>query len=381
MSIIRIMGALELSGGRPLLVVGARARACRGFGTVADGDGWELWAAADDPRSVRRIAPEGDGVRTEQEAGNTVHRWQTAEGHVTARVWGPGTSGSRFVQANADAPTLMSPAGPASIARPASLMLIARASLTEPADWLSRMREYHELRLRAVDADCSPLERAAFELRCAEIAAHAEPVHRVSMRVPNDAFFGSFKYNIRLYEHDDLHRATCYYDVPLYLKLKDDPELAYIPRRNFERLDHQDRVRLVREECFAIALERVVIPAEALGIHCRPEDAHLYALHRVCTDLATGWFRDFAIEAFADAECLDTDYVERFHDAARTGRARARHDGPLPADVRQAMIGFLDRVGRRQRLAGLPGAMPGIAGTEAAAARPSSGAGATVFAG
>ena len=150
------------------------------------------------------------------------------------------------------------------------------------------------------------------------------------MRVPNATFFGEFKHDdIRLYEHDDLHRTTCYYGEPLYQSAKDDKTLAFIPRRNFERMSPLDRGRLVREECHAIALERVIIPAQALGVACDAERAYFYALHRICTDLATGWFREFAIESFEQLARPDVDFTGRFAHAVDTGsRAPAgrRHD-------------------------------------------------------
>jgi len=342
----------------PLLAVGARAHAQSGLEAAAGNAEWELWASADDIPSACRVIPAGANAKAAQASGHTVFRWPAPEGGITARVCATGASGAMFIRANADAPRVMTPTGLVPVARPASLMLIAKASLIEAEDWLAHMREYHDLRPHVRDEDISPLERSAYELRSREAAARAKPVHRVSMRVPNEVFFGSFTHgDIRLYEHDDLHCATCYYDVPLYLKLKAEPELAFIPRGNFERLDHRDRVRLVREECFAIALERVVIPAETLGIRYRPEEAYLYALHRVCTDLATGWFRDFAIDAFPDAEAIDTDYVDRFHAAISAGRARRRRKGPISAGIRQALADNLDRVASRQWLAGLPGEM------------------------
>ena len=256
------------------------------------------------------------------------------------------------------------------MAQPTSLRLIARASLVEPENWFPRICTYHALRAGIRDADVTPLEQLACERFSREVAARAKPVHQISMRTPNEVFFQGFTRDaIRLYDHDDLHRTTCYYDVPLYLMLKDEPELAYIPRRNFDRLANADRVRLVREECFAIALERVVIPAEALGIRYRAEDAYLYALHRVCTDLATGWFRDFAIDQFPEAERIDMDFVDRFHAAVAAGRVRTRNNGPVSAAVRQALADNLDRVASRQRLAGLPGEIPLASGHEALAAR------------
>ena len=361
------MNVLALSG-LPLLVVGERALGHWGFGSATNAGDCEIWAWTDAAPPACCIAPGGAVAQAEVADGHAAFHWNTPAGHVTARIWATGTSGALFVQANAGAPTTATPAGLVPVARPTSLLLMARAALIEPEDWLARIRAYHDLRAHVRDSDALPTERAAYERRAQEIAARAAPVHRVSMRVPNETFFrGYSRDEIRLYNHDDLHRTTCYYDIPLYLKLKDEPELAYIPKCNFDRLGPEDQVRLVREECFAIALERVVIPAEALGVRYGAEDAYLYALHRICTDLATGWFRDFAIDRFPEAERIETDFVDRFRAAVAAGRVRTRNNGPISAAVRAALADNLDRVARRQRLAGLPGAMPAAQAACAAA--------------
>jgi len=353
----------------PMLIVGERARAHWGFGSAANAGDCELWARADAAPSACRIAPGGAEAEAEPADGHAAFQWNTPAGHVTARIWVSGTSGALFVQANAGGPTTATPVGLVPVARPTSLLLLARAALIEPEDWLARIGAYHELRANVRDSDVSPPEQAAYERRAQEIAARAASVHRVSMRVPNETFFrGYTRDEIRLYDHDDLHRTTCYYDVPLYLKLKDEPELAYIPKSNFDRLAPEDRVRLVREECFAIALERVVIPAETLGVRYCAEDSYLYALHRICTDLATGWFRDFAIDMFPEAARIDTDFVDRFRAAVAAGRVRTRNNGPISPAVRAALAANLDRVANRQRLAGLPGAMPRVQAACSAAA-------------
>ena len=79
-------------------------------------------------------------------------------------------------------------------------------------------------------------------------------------------------------------------------------------------------------------------------------------LHRICTDLATGWFREFAIECFDELARPDVDFTERFAHAVDTGSVRPRGDGTISTGQRRALRDCLARVAERQRLAGLPGA-------------------------
>ena len=323
------MKAVILSG-LPALVVGARAAArADGSPTAADTP-WELWATATALPSRLQLTGDGPEADYAMVDGHAVFTFVADPASVTVRVMLAGTPGTMFIAANAGEARMATPAGPIPGARIASLLLINRACLFDTRDWWARMREFQRLRQQVCNDDATPAEVAAFTALRREVESRTPPVHRATMRAPNEAFFGEFKHDdIRLYEHDDLHRTTCYYDEPLYLSAKDDKSLAIIPRSSFERMSHQDRGRLVREECHAIALERVVIPARALGLHCDPADAYLYALHRICTDLATGWFRDFAIDCFDELSRADTDFAGRFAHAVATGAVRARESGAL----------------------------------------------------
>ena len=93
----------------------------------------------------------------------------------------------------------------------------------------------------------------------------------------------------------------------------------------------------MREECYAIALERMVLPATAFALAVEATDAYLYALHRVSTDLATGWFRDFAIDHFPQLATPDRDYVGRFEAACAAGDVRMKATLPIAPDVRDAL--------------------------------------------
>ncbi len=341
----------------PALVVGARA-AARVDGVRVDAPlPWELWATATVLPSRLQLAPNGTVADYAMVDGHAVFAFQSVAAPVTVRVMQAGTPGAMFIAANAGETPMVTPGGAIPGARRASLLLISRAFLFDTRDWWLRMREFQRLRQQVRDVDATPAEGAAFTALSREVEARTPPVHRASMRAPNATFFGEFKHDdIRLYEHDDLHRTTCYYAEPLYLSAKADKSLAIIPRSSFDRLSHQDRGRLVREECHAIALERIVIPSRALGMACDPAHAYLYALHRICTDLATGWFRDFAIEHFDELSRPDIDFAGRFMQAVEAGEVRPRESGAMGPGQRRAMETHLARVSERQHVAGLPGA-------------------------
>ncbi|MEP7328758.1 MAG: hypothetical protein ABI777_06065 [Betaproteobacteria bacterium] len=339
----------------PCLVVGARAANHHGRGDAGVDTPWEIWAAAATLPSRLQLAADGAEADYDMVDGHALFHFNGGVAPVMVRVMLTGTPGAMFIAANADADIVITPAGAIPGARLASLLLIHRALLFDTQGWWIRMQAFQQLRPVVAENSISPAELAAFVALRREIEARKPPVHRASMRASNESFFGEFKHDdIRVYEHDDLHRFTCYYEQPLYLTAKDDRSQAIIPRRNFERMSHLDRGRLVREECHAIALERVVVPAQALGRPCNPADAYLYALHRICTDLSTGWFRDFAIECFDELAHADTDYAGRFANAVDAGLVRPRRNGDMSPGQRRAMEQSLARVAERQRIAGLP---------------------------
>ena len=342
----------------PCLVVGARAAARHGIGRADDTASWDLWAVAQpQPTALQLAAGSAVAVPTLID-GHAVFRFDAGGAPVCVRIMRADTAGALFIAANADESPLRTPAGDVPGARLSSLMLISRAGLLDPQGWWPHMTEFQRLRAGVPEGSLTAPEVTAHRALCREVEANLPAVHRTSMRAPNATFFNEFKHDdIRLYEHDDLHRATCYYREPLFQSAKDDKTLAFIPRRSFERMSLLDRGRLVREECHAIALERVIVPAQALGVACDPARAYFYALHRICTDLATGWFRDFAIECFDHLARPDIDFAGRFAHAVDAGAVRPRGNGTISSGQRRALQDCLARVAERQRLAGLPGAV------------------------
>ncbi len=192
----------------------------------------------------------------------------------------------------------------------AVLTAIKRSHLEYPIRWQKSIVDYHQLKSRA--GELSIEETKAIALRSQEIAARAAgKLPKVDLNVSNDKFFKKSQAAVgRLYEHDDLHRATCFYDKPLFETLKDDKSKAFIPKKNFDKLPLLDKVRLVQEECFAIGLERMIIPGKTND----PKEAFDHAIQRICTTLCKGWFRDFAIENYPAIINYDRDFVTLFRE-------------------------------------------------------------------
>lgn len=333
-----------------MLLVGARA-ALHWFPDFPRADCWDLWCT--DDTLVHHCLAEGKASVFETGSANGRTRYRiTHEGRcaelLVARTGGSEQAFSDAAVATVDIDWLG--LRDVKVASPQALALIKRSHLHSPANWQKHIDDYHFLKRRAPSAP-TDAERAAGAMRMAEWAAnHPGDYGSGSMRVSNEAFFANTRMaRIRVYVHDDLHRVTCYGPEPLYLRLKEDRSQAFVSGRLFETFTHAEKIRLVREECYALALERVVIPAIETGRTADARHAFLHALRRICTDLTTGWFRDFAVEHYPEVIEFDTDYVGRFRAALERSDLVRRAERPAKADL-EALV---EEVARRDRAAGL----------------------------
>ena len=125
------------------------------------------------------------------------------------------------------------------------------------------------------------------------------------LNVSNNDFFTA-KVD-RKYKHDDLHLATCYYDRPIYERCKKDLNSAMVDRTLFNNLSHENKINMVKEEVYAIALERFVIPKQM-----NDKLAYKLGLKKIITSLSKGWFPEFAVSNWNNIKNLDYDYVYQF---------------------------------------------------------------------
>lgn len=117
----------------------------------------------------------------------------------------------------------------------------------------------------------------------------------------------------RKYDHDSVHASVAYYDKPLFNRILADGESVAVDQSKFEAMDHLDRLRLAREEVYATALERIIIPSDYSE---SPLRAYRWALEKTVTSFSKGWFPLFMVENAQHLLRPEVDYVQRHKDNA-----------------------------------------------------------------
>jgi hypothetical protein len=112
----------------------------------------------------------------------------------------------------------------------------------------------------------------------------------------------------RKYDHDSVHRTVAYYDRPLYeFILKQGSDVA-VDASKFWVMDHATQIQLCREEVYATALERILIPNDYKG---SPRWAYHWALRRTITSLFKGEWALFLLLNLDEMMVPDCDYRQR----------------------------------------------------------------------
>jgi hypothetical protein len=117
----------------------------------------------------------------------------------------------------------------------------------------------------------------------------------------------------RVYDHDSVHYSVAYGDAPLYESFLKDGEEINIDMRKLWNAPFDIQVQLFREEIYATALERKVIPANYVG---SARAAYAWALKRTITSLTKGRSARFIVENLDTFHAPDVDYVQRHRDNA-----------------------------------------------------------------
>lgn len=117
----------------------------------------------------------------------------------------------------------------------------------------------------------------------------------------------------RIYDHDSIHASVAYYDEPLFNRiLRDNSEVA-VSRAKFDALDHEDKLKLVREEVYATALERKLIPQNYTG---SPRAAYNYAMMMTVTSFTKGWFPLFIVLNYSELYKPEINFVQKHKENA-----------------------------------------------------------------
>lgn len=197
------------------------------------------------------------------------------------------------------------------IADPAVLVAVKKSHINLPISWWKHIMDYHKL--KALKPVMTEEHNKAWAMRRVESETRWGKMPKPNLMVSNEEFFGkSQKIVNRTFIHDDLHLSTCFYERPLYEKLKTDQTLAWCDKKLFVALSHEDQVKCVQEEAFSIALERKVIPAINAEMAYTSELAFRHAVERIGTTLTSGWFREFTQENALEILNHGVDYVGKF---------------------------------------------------------------------
>lgn len=138
-------------------------------------------------------------------------------------------------------------------------------------------------------------------------------------KVPEEFFNNQVK---RYYEHDSIHASIAYFNEPLFNKiLRDNHEVA-VSKEKFDNLPHNEKIMLIREEIYATALERYVIPKlgyidkanNLTKITLKNKSYSFYqeSLKKIITSYSKGWFALFIVEHALELKIPD-DYIGKFY--------------------------------------------------------------------
>jgi hypothetical protein len=201
------------------------------------------------------------------------------------------------------------------IATPDILFSIKRSHRHYPRMWDKHIHDYHILK-SLVFEDVLP---EATDVRERETRERYGKLTTPSLEKNNTNFFeDSVK---RVFVHDDVHRIMAHRPRPMYEYIRISPDTVKCSLDKFLALGIDDQIRCVLEEAYVIALERAIVPMLYLGGGFTDADRAIkWALMRICTNLTSGWFREFALENYPTIyRTYNADYVSQFLQAVDAG--------------------------------------------------------------
>jgi hypothetical protein len=212
-----------------------------------------------------------------------------------------------------------------SVAFPFALLALKKSHLSVPLkQWEKHILDYHFLKSQLAKESPSPFFDTIYERRLQETKERGV-ISTAKLCMTNEEFFDKSEPSVkRYYTHDDVHKAIAFYGEPMFTKIKRDPKQATCDKVLFMALSYEDQLKAVLEEAFIIALERKIIPSMMTLLDPNHifsgREALKYALQRICTNLTSGWFREFAQEHYLELLNTDVDYVTKFKEAQKDGR-------------------------------------------------------------
>jgi hypothetical protein len=127
---------------------------------------------------------------------------------------------------------------------------------------------------------------------------------RVNLNMDKQAFFSDAVK--RIYDHDSIHESVAYGDVPMYDSMLSGGQQIKMDMAAIKAMSFEDQVKLYREEIYATALERYIIPSDYTF---SPRRAYAMATQKTITSLTKGWSARFLVDNYETFRVPDMDYV------------------------------------------------------------------------
>lgn len=132
---------------------------------------------------------------------------------------------------------------------------------------------------------------------------------RVNLNLTKDDFFADAVN--RKYDHDSLHDSVAYNEVPMYTRILKEGSDVLVDNSKFWAMSHEDKLMTIREEVYATALERWVVPSD---YRVSPRAAYARAMKKSITSLFKGKWALFIVLNYTDLYKPDMDYVQQHKD-------------------------------------------------------------------
>lgn len=197
------------------------------------------------------------------------------------------------------------------VASPQTLYLLKRSHITFPIHWEKNIEDFLFLKNKVECMSMPGWWNHAFQMRFKEISERVNK-KKMNFDVGNSEFFRkSEKFVNRVVEHDSLHYATCFYDKPIFLSAKEDISQAALSPELVKQLSHEDKIRMIQEECMALSMERHVIPALMKKETINSRAAYRKTAGKMVYNYLPDFLKFFAADHFPEILDLKIDYVQK----------------------------------------------------------------------
>lgn len=229
---------------------------------------------------------ESDGIEVSKPLGKKGDKWYIktkTSTHIEFEIAFQGTSAARLLEIEGVVE------GQEAFASKQALLALKMSHryLRNSPHFLKTMQDIRAMRAAGIVMDDTM--REWLEQREEETYDYAHP----NLNVDKGTFFDdSVKY---IYDHDDLHRILALEETPAYTKYMADGQQVLTSKEKFFSVDEHIRLLGGLEESLVLACERSQIPFD---FEPNPRYSFELALSKVCTSIASGYFREFCWENY-----------------------------------------------------------------------------------